>query len=268
MDLDWWKLRPSILAAWFGRRRPHFHSDEGAFSTWVLIGAEEGNFNFELAGLSGTAGFGDLLICPPNVVVRRHIKRHMTHHVLMFDFVDDRGEAIEKAAALPYGKVTVRNLARLSSNYSYLQNLEGKHDALSMHLKEHILNDMLLLDRLHAPTAIRTPEPRTEDGLMARAEHYLREHLHEPIRLKLVAESLGLNPVQFARRFRAALGCTPIEYLTSLRLDRAKALLIETDFTIDDIAHRCGYNNGLYLSRVFMKELKIRPGRFRALQRM
>jgi transcriptional regulator GlxA family with amidase domain len=81
--------------------------------------------------------------------------------------------------------------------------------------------------------------------------------------MKRIADNLGLKPSDLTRRFRLEYGVAPIEYATNLRLEEAKKLLLETDYTLDTIASLCGYENGSYLGRVFRSKVGINPSDFR-----
>jgi transcriptional regulator GlxA family with amidase domain len=74
--------------------------------------------------------------------------------------------------------------------------------------------------------------------------------------------------VQFTRRFRATYGVTPIEYLTSVRINLAQRLLIHTDLTLEAIADQMGWSSGYYFSTVFTKHTGISPGRYRRAHRI
>ena len=91
----------------------------------------------------------------------------------------------------------------------------------------------------------------------------IKEDAFEPFNMKSLSTNLNLSPVQFTRRFRAYTGMTPRDYLSHLRLDRAKNLLTKSNLTIEEIAIRCGYDNGLYFSRVFSKKMKTSPSQYR-----
>jgi transcriptional regulator GlxA family with amidase domain len=86
--------------------------------------------------------------------------------------------------------------------------------------------------------------------------------------MKQLSSGLGISPVQFTRRFQAAYGQTPIDFLTSLRLQKAQALLLETELTLEQVADQCGYENGFYLSRMFSKKLNISPSAYRKSHRI
>ena len=103
----------------------------------------------------------------------------------------------------------------------------------------------------------------SSDPLMQLAAGYMHRHLFKDMSMKQIAEKLGIGQSQLTRRFCAAYGATPVEYVTRLRLEEAKRLLLETDETLDGIACRCGFENGSYLSRVFSAKTGMAPSLFR-----
>ncbi|WP_246578229.1 helix-turn-helix domain-containing protein [Clostridium frigoris] len=108
-----------------------------------------------------------------------------------------------------------------------------------------------------------SPKNFVQDELINYAIKYLNKEAYSPIKIKELSTSLGLSSVQFTRRFHKCIGTTPIEYITSLRLKRAQIFLLRTNDTVDCIASKCGYDNGFYFSRVFMKNLEITPSNYR-----
>ena len=264
------ELRVRILIHYYGRRRLRFFAEYGQFDEWVCIAPEEGKFTYELQGVKGVGGFGDILICPPGVRLRRRVLDDLTHHVIYFQWLDEGGKLMHPTASTLAGLHRIKDLARLSSNYAYLQSLEGRDEDWATAVRNHLVNDIFLLCGEELAAAEGDPEisQRTDDELMVRAQRYLMQHLGEKVSLYTLASSLGLSPVQFTRRFEAAYESTPIAYLTSVRLQHARSLLRETNLTIDEIGHQCGYSSGLYLSRIFVREVKVRPGKFRKMQRI
>ncbi|MEQ0558274.1 AraC family transcriptional regulator [Amycolatopsis sp. NEAU-NG30] len=75
-----------------------------------------------------------------------------------------------------------------------------------------------------------------------------------------LARVAGMSRSAFAAAFRAKSGDTPLGYLTSWRLYRAKILLRDTPLSVQEIAVRVGYDTGTALSRVFARHEGISPG--------
>jgi AraC-like DNA-binding protein len=83
--------------------------------------------------------------------------------------------------------------------------------------------------------------------------------------------AVGTSRASFARRFHDLVGESPINYLTSWRLRLAADLLIETDATLEAVAHQVGYSNAFALSTAFKRVHGISPrhyarGRARAAE--
>lgn len=106
---------------------------------------------------------------------------------------------------------------------------------------------------------------KKKDEEMLRAEKRLRSCIAKEISITDLAKECSLSHVQLIRRFRAAFGCTPSEYMTTLRLDRARELLLQTDLPIKAVATECGFNNEYYFSNFFKKHTDLSPTAFRSM---
>ena len=60
------------------------------------------------------------------------------------------------------------------------------------------------------------------------------------------------------------MGMTPMQYITFLRITRAKELLRSTDYSIQEISSMVGYENPLYFSRIFKKQTGYSPSEYRS----
>ena len=76
-------------------------------------------------------------------------------------------------------------------------------------------------------------------------------------------ELSGLSRRTFSRRFRAATGFSPIEYVQALRAEEAKQLLETTVAPIDEIAEEIGYHDERAFRRVFRKRTGLSPSAYR-----
>lgn len=86
------------------------------------------------------------------------------------------------------------------------------------------------------------------------------------ISLDLCAERVNLNPSILSKVFKEISGWNFIDYLTNIRLTKAKELLVETDTKIKDVAESIGYNHS-YFNRIFKKQEGITPSEFREMNR-
>jgi AraC family transcriptional regulator, arabinose operon regulatory protein len=92
---------------------------------------------------------------------------------------------------------------------------------------------------------------------------HMKAHLAEDLDVEKLASMAGLSPSRFQALFRAANGISPCHYLKCLRVHRAAQLLDTTNLAIKDIAGEVGYQDALYLSRVFRQVHEQSPSAFR-----
>ena len=90
--------------------------------------------------------------------------------------------------------------------------------------------------------------------------HY---HYDEPQSIDQYAEKCGMSRFHFSHAFREIVGQSPYAYLTQLRMEHARELLIGSDTRIADIARACGYDNPLYFSRLFARKFEMPPSEYR-----
>ncbi|GGI46978.1 HTH-type transcriptional regulator YesS [Paenibacillus marchantiophytorum] len=95
---------------------------------------------------------------------------------------------------------------------------------------------------------------------------YLQTNYMKDISLDSCADYAGTNTVALSKVFKQVSGKNFIDYLTELRIGKAKELLRDTDMKINDIAEMAGYQPS-YFNRIFKKQEGITPSRYRELNR-
>lgn len=253
-----------IIVRW--NRKERFVYDREPNETWTLFVPEGGSFLFEIGSHHGTATFGDLVLCPPDVLMEREIVSPLTFLAIYFDLYAEGGHKIEHEHELlpnATGKCVIQDTQRLSSTCEYLKKVIDRKDPAGVYRRNFLLQDLWQLYVWESNSVSLQKRKRQPDPLMRQAESLLREISLTAFSMKNVSAELGLSAVQLTRRFKAAYGMTPSDYVTSLRLSRARTLLAETKMTLEQIAEKCGYEDGLYLSRIFSKKLNISPSQYR-----
>ena len=93
---------------------------------------------------------------------------------------------------------------------------------------------------------------------------YLQEHFQFPLSRESVADHFRLSPNHVSRLFRTAGLMKFTEYLTWVRIDRAKFLLRQhVSLTLDEVASSCGFNDTGYFCRIFKRKTKLTPTLYR-----
>ena len=96
---------------------------------------------------------------------------------------------------------------------------------------------------------------------------YIEEHISEDIRVSALAESLKISMYYLSHMFKAVTGITVTEYCNSIRIIKAKQMLITTDESINSIAQKCGFCTAAYLAENFTKIEKIAPTEYRKIHK-
>jgi two-component system, response regulator YesN len=102
-------------------------------------------------------------------------------------------------------------------------------------------------------------------GMIRQAQEYITLHyMASDLSLNQVAAQVGLSPCHFSAVFSQETGTTFKEYVTELRIKRAKELLRATTLRSSEISDQIGYNDPHYFSYVFRKSTRLSPKEFRA----
>lgn len=98
---------------------------------------------------------------------------------------------------------------------------------------------------------------------LLRAKDRIDAASHEAGPVGRLAEVSGVSKAHFARCFKAAFGIPPHRYLLSRRIERAKALLRDTEVSVTDVAFRTGWSSLGTFTRVFRDIVEQSPTAFR-----
>ncbi|MGE5615845.1 MAG: GlxA family transcriptional regulator [Bacillota bacterium] len=96
-------------------------------------------------------------------------------------------------------------------------------------------------------------EMQPETDRLRRALHFAREHLHEPLSVERLAESVHVGARQFSRLFLRETGETPAKAVERLRTEVAHAQVTGTSESIETIARRVGFANAERMRRAFIR---------------
>ncbi|MBR1408783.1 MAG: response regulator [Clostridia bacterium] len=107
-------------------------------------------------------------------------------------------------------------------------------------------------------------KPSRGSAMLSRARAYLAQHFSNAnLMLRDVSEYVGMSDSRFSAVFGQQMGMTFTEYLTTLRMSKAKELLSATAMRSSEIAQAVGYNDPHYFSYLFRKHTGMTPSDFR-----
>ena len=102
-------------------------------------------------------------------------------------------------------------------------------------------------------------EERTIHGIT----QYLQEHLAEEVSLSVLAEEFHLSAQYISQLFKNEIGVGFLAYLTNIRMERAKQLLLSTSLSIAEVSEQSGYGDYRVFTKVFKKSEGVTPSQYR-----
>ena len=92
---------------------------------------------------------------------------------------------------------------------------------------------------------------------------YIQDHITEPISIGLLAYDLNMSEANFSNSFKKIMGITPKEYITNLKLTKAKEMLKNQNVT--EVAYDLGYDNISHFIALFKNRYGITPKQFKSI---
>lgn len=209
------------------------------------------------------------------IYIRDFCDRYRADMKSSFDFVllEISHAAIERAIEERDGP-RVRGLARVAGlKDEVLVNLAF---ALTPALDRPAEASMLFVDQMSvamvtyllekyggAPMADARRKRVLSRSQEARAKEVLRSKIDGSISISDIADACNLSRSYFIHAFRETTGQTPHQWLIAQRLERARALLMEFERPLADIAAACGFADQSHFTRVFARSMGTPPGSWR-----
>ena len=113
------------------------------------------------------------------------------------------------------------------------------------------------------PYAAAVKPNRHEDAVIAQCQTWIADNYETSNPVAQMAARSGLTSRTFKRRFKAATGFAPLDYVQMLRIEEAKQMLETTEDPIEAIARQVGYEDPTSFRRLFKRVSGVTPGRYR-----
>ena len=108
----------------------------------------------------------------------------------------------------------------------------------------------------------KSQDPQEERSILL-ITRYLQEHLAEEISLSVLAEEFHLSAQYISQLFKSEIGVGFLAYLTNIRMEQAKKLLLSTSLSIAEVSEQSGYSDYRVFTKVFKKAEGITPSQYR-----
>lgn len=234
----------------------HFHPE------YILGLMEGGSRRLTCKGREWTIGPGDLLLFNPgdfHACVQSGGALDYRSVSIPMEVMLDMAQAVTGERKLPVFSQTVLRDERLTDRLNALHGLIFG-GAAALEKDEALLLLTAELIRICGSTVPREPAAGTIDVESICA--YIRQHLSERIRLDQLCHRAGVSSSTLLRAFGRAKGVTPYQYLESVRVAEAKALL-DQGLPPVEVALRTGFTDQSHLTNCFTRFLGLSPGAYR-----
>lgn len=154
-----------------------------------------------------------------------------------------------------------------------IEGIEGEMQAQSEELKnsmktiqtlEEIKNYIRMLLKKIIGVRDTISGRRYSDIIEIAKDQIRKTYMSDEISLNTIAAEVGMSPSYFSSIFSKEMGKTFVEYLTEIRMDRAKELLMCSSMKTSEIGYEVGYKDPHYISYIFKKTQNCTPKEFRA----
>ncbi|MDR0623890.1 MAG: helix-turn-helix domain-containing protein [Treponema sp.] len=149
-----------------------------------------------------------------------------------------------------------RDNAVLEANNRYLKKIEDTQSIKELTETLHVIVDRMS-GKIFSFQGIR------HSSALRKAERFIWENYTRKISLQEIAEASGLSAPYFSTIFKDEMGENLSNYLNRLRVEKAAAMLAETELTLNEIAAACGFEDQSWFSKIFKNFTGSSPGKYR-----
>ncbi|MEC0230114.1 AraC family transcriptional regulator [Paenibacillus alba] len=128
------------------------------------------------------------------------------------------------------------------------------------HLRQQYVYELLELILKEQPPVITVP--KDADASIQLTIQYMQDAYATDLNLDKLAELAGMHPAYYSQRFKQKMNKTPIEFLTQVRMNKAKEILLVSAPKIRDLAGLVGYRDEFYFSRRFKENAGSAPTQY------
>ena len=237
---------------------PHTHSCSELF---YVIG---GKGQFYIEGDTFPVTSNDLVIVNPNI---EHTEISYNSNPLEYIVLGVEGLelSVSDERENRYCIVNFRGVRESILMYlqSILKEIEEKPPGYETVCQDLIEVIFILLTRQTNFSTTMTPIRKTSSRLCATVRHYIDEHYKENINLDTLAQLTHVSKYYMVHAFTKEYGTSPINYMMFKRIEEAKHLLKNDDYTLALISRMLGFSSPSYFSQAFKKATGMTPNAYR-----
>ncbi len=227
---------------------------ESGRGDYQLLLIESGEYVAEKDGKKRRLNKGDILIYKPFEM--QWYSALCDSVSLWCHFTGDAIEEILEESNISDGIIKNEPNKSLSEAFSTLiRNFHKKGNST--------LTSASFLSLLHCISELKSGCSSVEGETITVLLDFINKNYSSEITLDTLARHVGYSKSRVSHVFADEIGSSPMQYLTSVRLSAAEELLCSTTLSVSKIAESCGFNDPLYFSKCFKKNLGVSPTSYR-----
>lgn len=139
-----------------------------------------------------------------------------------------------------------------------------KSDEYAAYLAQvHMSEILIFLNRCTGPSTTPFDDMSIHEERIQQVCKYIINYYNQPISLNEISKMAYMSPTYFSKKFKKVTGFGFNEYLNNVRIKMATNMLIETQYSVTEIARFCGYKDSNYFGDVFKKVMGVSPSKYR-----
>lgn len=222
-------------------QRERFLLEQGCHPNDSLLIITKGSFYCETNHQKYYIGQNEIFFFKSKDLFHRKVISPLTAIYIVFD----------ELALASSRKLTCLNNTRIIENITYLKKALEEDNPLQI---QHYIDDIFLFSN---------QEPKSQDHLVFEIVEYLKENLQNKHSLDELAFKYNISKQWLIWRFKKETNTTPMHFLNTLRLQKAKELILNQQISFGQIATICGFENQYYFSNAFKKAFGVSPSQWR-----
>ena len=215
----------------------------------------EGEATISLKDTEITLKPGHCYLLPPFQVITANCKSTMTHYFIHFQELENTTLSLFDFYKIPK-EIKVDPALTLTLFQTAVANREQR----TLEEYYYLYGSFNILI---APFLAEAEQHISINPSLIEIIEYINTHIEENIQISQLAEIINLTVNHFSHVFKNTFGISPKKYILQKKLDFAQTLLAKSYYNVNEIAHKLGFDNETYFSRLFKEKLGFSPSEYK-----
>ncbi len=246
--------------AGFQKCTPGYRWGPGVRDHYLLHYVVSGAGCYEAGGAAYLLGPGDAFLVRPEETICYHADRDDPWEYYWVGFSGSGAALLLAQTAFFHPSPVIHPAAgeRLRQGILEVYRARGTDYSSAVRMAGYLQASLGLLMENRPPSGRKALCDYARQGA-----NYIQRNYAQPIRVEEIARKVGVSRSCLYRAFQAEFGCSPSDYLTRYRLQRARQLLRHSALPVGAIAVSVGFEDSYYFSRVFRNQYGLSPTGYR-----